>query len=39
MSVTAPAARSTDGIYNLAGQRVDESYKGIIIKNGKKLYK
>ena len=37
--VTAPAARSTDGIYNLAGQRVDESYKGIIIKNGKKPYK
>ena len=37
--VTAPAARSTDGIYNLAGQRVDDSYKGIIIKNGKKLYK
>lgn len=39
MSVTAPAARSTGGIYNLAGQRVDDSYKGIIIKNGKKLYK
>ena len=23
-------------IYNLRGQRVDESYKGIVIKNGKK---
>ena len=26
------------GIYNLSGQRVNASYKGIIIKNGKKLY-
>ena len=25
-------------IYNLSGQRVNASYKGIIIKNGKKLY-
>ena len=24
-------------IYNLAGQRVDEHYKGIVIKNGKKI--
>ena len=24
-------------IYNLAGQRVDNSYKGLVIKNGKKL--
>ncbi len=24
------------GIYNLAGQRVDDSYKGIVIKNGRK---
>lgn len=24
-------------IYNLAGQRVNESYKGIVIKNGKKF--
>jgi hypothetical protein len=23
-------------IYNLAGQRVDSSYKGLVIKNGKK---
>ena len=29
-----PAAKA--GIYNLAGQRVDNSYKGIVIKNGKK---
>lgn len=25
-------------IYNLSGQRVDDSYKGIVIKNGKKYY-
>ena len=24
-------------VYNLAGQRVDDSYKGIVIKNGKKV--
>ena len=24
--------------YNLAGQRVDENYKGIVIKNGKKIF-
>jgi hypothetical protein len=24
-------------IYNLSGQRVDASYKGLVIKNGKKL--
>jgi len=27
----------TDAIYNLAGQRVNENYKGIVIKNGKKF--
>ena len=26
------------GVYNLAGQRVNASYKGIVIKNGKKVY-
>ena len=26
------------GIYNLSGQRVNASYKGIVIKNGMKLY-
>ena len=26
-----------DVIYNLAGQRVDANYKGVVIKNGKKL--
>ena len=28
---------TADGaVYNLAGQRVDRSYKGVVIKNGKK---
>ena len=27
-----------DVIYNLQGQKVDESYKGLIIKNGQKVY-
>jgi rhamnogalacturonan endolyase len=31
----APASSQS---YNLSGQRVNASYKGIIIKNGKKLY-
>ncbi|MBR0166267.1 MAG: hypothetical protein IJQ13_05260 [Prevotella sp.] len=26
-----------DAIYNLAGQKVDASYKGIVIKNGRKV--
>ena len=30
------ASKSDDTIYNLAGQRVDASYKGVVIKNGKK---
>jgi len=25
--------------YNLAGQKVDESYKGVVIRNGKKFLK
>lgn len=29
----------SDVIYNLAGQQVDENYRGIIIKNGKKYLK
>lgn len=27
----------SDAIYNLAGQRVSKSYKGVVIKNGKKM--
>ncbi len=31
-----PQRPASDAIYNLAGQRVDAKYKGIVIKNGKK---
>ena len=34
----APATVKTDAIYNLAGQKVDANYKGIVIKNGKKMF-
>ena len=27
-----------NGIYNLSGQRVNATYKGIVIKNGEKVY-
>ena len=33
----ASAPAKTDVIYNLAGQIVDKNYKGIVIKNGKKV--
>ncbi len=37
---TVKAATQQDGaIYNLAGQRVDKAYKGIVIMNGKKVVK
>jgi len=29
----------TDNVYNLQGQKVDDSYRGIIIKNGRKIFK
>ncbi|MBQ9229788.1 MAG: hypothetical protein IJ190_01275 [Prevotella sp.] len=36
--ITTPIVVKGDGnIYNLKGQRVTESYKGIVIKNGKKM--
>jgi hypothetical protein len=31
--------KSDDAIYNLAGQKVNASYKGLVIKNGKKIIK
>ena len=34
--VTVNKKSSTDAIYNLAGQRVSKSYKGIVVKDGKK---
>ena len=35
-SISATPASTT--IYNIAGQRVDGNYKGIVIKNGKKVF-
>lgn len=32
-------AKNDNAIYNLAGQRVSESYRGVVIQNGKKYYK
>lgn len=37
--VTFTPANDNGIIYNLAGQRVDEHYRGIVIKNGKKVWK
>lgn len=34
-----PEGGTGDTLYNLAGQKVDASYKGIVIKNGKKVVK
>ena len=28
---------STDAIFNLSGQRVDKTYRGIVIRNGRKI--
>ena len=36
-SVVTNNAAATAVIYNLAGQRVDNGYKGIVVKNGKKV--
>lgn len=36
-SVTAPIRTADNHCYNLAGQRVDDSYKGIVIRNGRKF--
>ena len=33
---TVKTVKGDDAIYNLAGQKVDASYKGIVIQNGKK---
>ena len=36
-SVNDEAGKANDAIYNMAGQRVGNGYKGIVIKNGKKI--
>ena len=37
ISTVKAAKNGNNLIYNLAGQRVDNNYKGLVIKNGKKL--
>ena len=34
--VRTQSTTNNDAIYNLSGQRVDETYRGIVIRNGKK---
>lgn len=34
-TIAAPAAKSSK-VFNLAGQQVDKSFKGVVVKNGKK---
>lgn len=36
-SITAQAKKAQQPAYNLSGQRVNESYKGLVIVNGKKM--
>ena len=38
-NVTVKNAKTSNAIYNLAGQRVSDSFKGIVIKDGKKFVK
>lgn len=35
-SVSVAVAKAKTATFNLAGQQVSESYKGIVVKNGKK---
>jgi hypothetical protein len=35
--VKAAEQNANAPIYNLAGQQVDKSYKGVVIQNGKKM--
>lgn len=35
-SVSVAEAKAKTATFNLAGQQVSESYKGIVVKNGKK---
>lgn len=36
-AVVAPKVNTNASIYNLAGQKVNKSYKGVVIQNGKKF--
>ena len=35
--VKTSAVKTTGAIYNLSGQRVSDNYRGIVIRNGKKI--
>ena len=35
-TVVTPTENTNAPVYNLAGQQVNASYKGVVIKNGKK---
>ena len=37
--INAEGANGNGAIYNISGQRVDDTYKGIVIINGKKVMK
>ena len=39
IKIAKTVRKSDEAIYNLAGQKVNTSYKGIVIKNGKKMIK
>ena len=36
-TIVANPLPSSNVLYNLSGQRVDENYKGLVIKNGRKM--
>ena len=36
-NITTDEAAKNDPVYNLAGQKVTKAYKGVVIKNGKKM--
>ena len=38
-NIQVSGAKTNDGYYNLAGQRVGADFKGIVIHNGKKMLK
>jgi hypothetical protein len=38
-SIATDKAALSDKVFNLAGQRVSENYKGVVIQNGKKFVK
>jgi hypothetical protein len=37
ISTVVSSKKASSAIYNIAGQKVDKNYKGLVIKNGKKM--